>query len=103
MLGFLRGPLLPRELSLSWASAVLGVFRGGCLSQVKPESRHHRMSRECMLLGSVSSQPRFGVTDIKAPSAVHSSRVLDRDVALRSRADRLIALRQISVTGLNFI
>ena len=36
------------------------------------------MSRECMLLGSVSSQQKFGVTDIKASSACHSSQVLDR-------------------------
>ena len=28
------------------------------------------MSGECMLLGSVSSQQRFGVTDIKAPLGV---------------------------------
>ena len=33
------------------------------------------LSRECMFLGSVSSQQRFGVTDIKAPSACHSSQV----------------------------
>ena len=36
------------------------------------------VSGKCMLLGSVSSQQRFGVTDIKAPSACHSSRVLER-------------------------
>ena len=36
------------------------------------------LSDECISLGSVSSQQRFGVTDIKAPSACHSSRVLDR-------------------------
>ena len=36
------------------------------------------LSGECMLLGSVSSQQRFGVMDIKAPSACHSSRVLER-------------------------
>ena len=36
------------------------------------------LSRECMFLGSVSSQQRFGVTDIKVPWVCHSSRVLDR-------------------------
>ena len=48
----------------------------------------------------VSSRQRFGVTDIKAPSACHSSQVLiDRVIALRSRMDPVIALRQISVTA----
>ena len=59
-----------------------------------------------------SSQQRFGVMDIKAPSACHSSQVLDRPcyssplrswidrvIALRSRMDHVIALRQISVTA----
>ena len=35
------------------------------------------LSGECILLGSVSSQQRFEVTDIKA-LACHSSQVLDR-------------------------
>ena len=51
----------------------------------------------------VSSQQRFGVTDIKAPSACHSSWVLDRPcyhvIGLRSRMDHVISLRQISVTA----
>ena len=48
----------------------------------------------------VSSQQRFGVTNIKAPSACHSSRGLDRlFIALRSRKDHVIALRQINVTA----
>ena len=53
-----------------------------------------------MLLSSVSSQQRFGVTDIKAPSRVTGlgSRT-DRVIALRSRTDHVIALRQISVTA----
>ena len=55
----------------------------------------------------VSSQQRFGVTDIKAPSACHSSWVLDRPcyhvIALRSRTDHVIALRQISVTALFYL
>ena len=47
----------------------------------------------------VSSQQRFGVMDIKAPLACHSSRVLNSVIALRSRKDHVIALRQISVTA----
>ena len=38
---------------------------------------YNLMSGKCMLLISVSSQQRFGVTDIK-PHVRHSSRVLDR-------------------------
>ena len=49
--------------------SILTIFK--CISVVL-------MSRECMLLGSVSSQQRFGVTDIKAASVCHSSQVLDR-------------------------
>ena len=37
----------------------------------------------------VSSQQRFGVTDIKAPSAFRSW--IDRVIALRSQMDRVIA------------
>ena len=40
------------------------------------------------------SQQRFGVTDIKAPSAW-----IDHVIALRSRMDHVMALRQISVTA----
>ena len=40
------------------------------------------------------SQQRFGVTDIKAPSAW-----IDHVIALRSRMDHVTALRQISVTA----
>ena len=36
------------------------------------------VSGECVLLGSVSSQQRFGVTDIKALLACHSSWVFGR-------------------------
>ena len=57
------------------------------------------MSGECILLGSVSSQQRFGVTDIKALSASQLSG-LELVIALRSRTDCVIALRQISVTAL---
>ena len=49
-------------------------------------------SGKCMLLGSVSSQQRFGVMDIKALRA-----------SLGSWTNRVIALRQISVTALFYL
>ena len=62
------------------------------------------LSGKCMLLSSVSSQQRFGVTDIKAPSAVTAlGSWRDRVIALRSRKDHVIALRQISVTALFYL
>ena len=64
------------------------------------------VTRVCVPRFCVSSQQRFGVTDIKAPSACHSSRVLDRPcyvIVLRSRTDRVIALRPISVTALFYL
>ena len=56
------------------------------------------MSGKCMLLGFVSSQQRFEVTDIKALSV---SQILDlgQTIALRSRTDHVVALRHISVTA----
>ena len=51
----------------------------------------------------ISSQQRFGMMDIKAPSACHSSQVLDDVIALRTRMDHVIALRQISVTALFYL
>ena len=50
------------------------------------------VSGECNLLGSVSSQQRFEVTDIKALGTV-----------LRSWTVLVIALRQISVTALFYL
>ena len=48
----------------------------------------------------VSSQQRFGVTDIKAPRNVTALRSwIDRVIALRSQMDHVIALREISVTA----
>ena len=48
----------------------------------------------------ISSQQRFGVTDVKAPSACPALRSwIDSVIALRSRMDHVIALRQISVTA----
>ena len=53
-----------------------------------------------MLLGSVSSQQRCGVTDIKAPSACHSSRVLERSCYSSQVSNGpCLALRKISVTA----
>ena len=54
------------------------LLRGGCFSQVKPESRHHRYQASVCSSIFVSSQQRFGVRDVKALSAGHSSRFLDR-------------------------
>ena len=48
----------------------------------------------------VSSQQRCGGTDIKAPSAIPAlGSWTDRVIALRSRRDCVLALRQISVTA----
>ena len=52
------------------------------------EFRKMGMSGECILLSSVSSQQRFGVTDIKA---------------LGCWTDHVIALRQISVIALFYL
>ena len=46
------------------------------------------MSCECMLLGSVSLQQEFGVTDIKASLGVSRLSGLDRELS-----DHVIALR----------
>ena len=52
----------------------------------------------------ISSQQRFGVTDVKAPSACPALRSwIDSVIALRSRMDHVIALRQISVTALFYL
>ena len=54
----------------------------------------------------VSSQQRFGVTDIKAPSVCRSSQLrswIDCVIALRSRMGHVISLRQISVTALFYL
>ena len=55
------------------------------------------VSGECMLLGFVSSQQRFGVTDIKAPPPHQRVTALgfwtDRVIALRSQTDHVIALK----------
>ena len=53
------------------------------------------MSGECMLLGSVSSQQRFRVTDIKALGTSQLSGL--------SWTNHVIALRQISVTALFYL
>ena len=48
------------------------------INRLPPSPFPSLLSGECMLLGSVSSQQGFGVTDIKAPSACHSSQVSNR-------------------------
>ena len=57
-----------------------------------------KLSGECMLLGSVSSQERFGVTDINAPLGVSQLLGLGQTVLQLSGLEwTIIALRQISV------
>ena len=52
----------------------------------------------------VSSQQRFGATDIQAPRGITAlGSGTDHVIALRSLADRVIALRQISVTALFYL
>ena len=52
----------------------------------------------------VSSQQRFGVMDIEAPRRVTALRSwIDCVIALRSRKNHVIALRQISVTALFYL
>ena len=65
--------------------------------------RHRFVTRVYVPRFSVSSQQRFGVTDMKAPSACHSSQVLDRLCYSSQVSNGLIALRQISVTALFYL
>ena len=51
------------------------------------------LSGECMLLGSASSQQRFGVTDVRALGVSQRG----------SWTDRVTALRQISGTALFYL
>ena len=79
VLGFLPVPLPLWELLLSWVPAVLGLFRVEVVSaRVNPSHGTIEVTRVYVPRFFVSSQQRFGVTDIKAPSACHSSQVLDR-------------------------
>ena len=83
VLGFLRVLLLPWELLLSWAPAVLGfLLAGGCAEVVSARLNPSHSTIDVTLARAppffVSSQQRFGVTGIKAPLVCHSSRVLDR-------------------------
>ena len=73
--------------------------RWGCYSQVKSESRHH--SCQASVYSSVLSccNKELEWRTLK-PSACHSSWT---DTALRSRMDRVIPLRQISVTALFYL
>ena len=96
---FYRGSFAESGSRCAWP-----LLRGGYFSQVKPESRHHRRQASVCSSVSASSQQRFGVTDIKAPSACHSSRVLDRSCySCQVSNGRVIILRQISATALFYL
>ena len=75
VLGFLRVLLLPWELLLSWAPAVLGfLLAGGCAEVVSARlNPSHTWHHKCpaSVCSSVLSRPQqgFEVTDIKALSA----------------------------------
>ena len=59
-----------------------------------------KVSGECMLLGSLSHHNKDLEWRTLKPSACHSLGFwTDRVIALRSRTDHVIALRQISVTA----
>ena len=87
--------------SLSWALAVLGLFHVEIASaRLHPSHGTIDVTRVYVPRFFVSSQQRFGVTDIKAPLGVAALRSwIDCVIALRSQMDRVIALRQISVTA----
>ena len=87
--------------SLSWAPSVLGLFHAEVVSaRLHPSHGTIDVTRVYVPRFFVSSQQRFGVTDIKAPLGVAALRSwIDRVIALRSRMDRVIELRQISVTA----
>ena len=77
-LGFLHALLLPGA-SLSWAPAALDLFCAEVVSaRLNPSHGTIDVRRVYAPQFFVSSQQKFGVTDIKAPSAGHSSWVLDR-------------------------
>ena len=71
---------------------------GGCSHEIKIHL--FLLTRECMLLGSFSSQQSLAKRTLKPPPPVcHSSQVLACVIALRSWTDRVTALRKISVTA----
>ena len=68
-LGFLSLLVLQRELSLSWAPAVLGLFRTEVVSaRLYPSHGTIDVTLVYVPWFFVSSQQRFRATDIKAPS-----------------------------------
>ena len=78
----------------SWAPAVLGLFRAEVVSdRLNPSHGTIDVTRVYVPRFFVSSQQRFGATDIKALGAT----------ALGSWTNRVIALRQISVTALFYL
>ena len=91
--------------SLSWVPAVLGLFHAEVLSaRLYPSHGTIDVTRVSVPRFLVSSQQRFGMTDIKAPRHVTALRSwTDRVIVLRSRMDHVIALRQISVSALFYL
>ena len=87
--------------SLSWAPAVLGLFRSEVVSaRLNPSHGTIDVTRVYVPWFFVSSQQRFGVMDIKPPQRVTAlGSWTDLIIGLRSRMDRVIALRQISVAA----
>ena len=80
------------------------LLRGGCFRQVKSESRHHRCHASVCSSVFVSSQQRFGVTDIKAPLGVSQLSGLGQTVLQLSGLERtLLQLLDKSVLQLYFI
>ena len=68
---------------LSWAPAALGLFRVEVVSaRLYPSHGTIDVTRVYAWF-FVSSHQKFGVTDIEAPSAGHSSRRTDRVIALK--------------------
>ena len=78
-------------------------FIGSWFSKVCCHCLHSFVTQVYVPRFSVSSQQRFGVTDMKAPSACHSSQVLGRPCYSSQVSNGLIALRQISVTALFYL
>ena len=76
----------PHSVTVSGCRVFADVSSYGCWDET--------VGRVCAPWFFVWSQQRFGVTDIKVPSARHSS---------RSWTNRVIALRQISVTALFYL
>ena len=99
-LGFLRVLPLPQEFAELGSCCAWPLLRGGCFSQVKPESRHHRCHTSvcssvlCLVTTKIWSDGHWSPRRLTALRSW-----IDRVIALRSLMDHVIALRQISVTA----